>query len=208
MSFIAITYGYNQFQIFNTNVSTLPLIDNIIITCLDDIHLSIDLRAKAINKELEDLNNDEENLKKTIKRLEENKLKEEEKVLADTNKNIESTKSIKKDTKNNKTLVSPKNSEKDPLNAIIDEMKTTDTKLQNISAIKEKILMKKKLLQENKDKINEYDKKTLKIDLVDGNGERVNITTKGDCYAKEYLIDKQCYELHRQYNSKSLFKFR
>jgi hypothetical protein len=206
MSFIAITYGYNQFQIFNTNVSTLPLVDNIIMTCLDDIHLSLDLRAKAINKELEDLNNDEENLKKTIKRLEENKLKEEERAITEPKTLDSSTKNIKKDSKNNKTLVSPKNIEKDSLNAINEEMKTTDTKLQNISAIKEKILMKKKLLQENKEKINEYDKKTLKIDLVDCNGDRANISTRGDCYAKEYLIDKQCYELHRQYNSNILIK--
>jgi len=103
--------------------------------------------------------------------------------------------------------VSPKNAE-NPLNAINEEMKTTDIKLQNILAVKDKILMKKKTLQENKDKIHEYDKKTLKIDLVDFNGDRVNITTRGDCYAKEYLIDKQCYELHRQYNSNIHIKFR
>ena len=36
----------------------------------------------------------------------------------------------------------------------------------------------------------------IKIDLVDAKGEKVNINSKGDTYANEYLIEKTVYELH------------
>ena len=36
----------------------------------------------------------------------------------------------------------------------------------------------------------------IKIDLVDSKGEKVNINSKGDTYANEYLIEKTVYELH------------
>ena len=36
----------------------------------------------------------------------------------------------------------------------------------------------------------------IKIDLVDAKGEKVNINSRGDAYANEYLIEKTCYELH------------
>ena len=89
MSCIAITYGYNQFSIFNTNVSTLPLIDNIISTCLEETHICLDLRLKSLTKELEDYNTEEENLRKFIKKLEGDKQKEEEKISADSQKSNE-----------------------------------------------------------------------------------------------------------------------
>ena len=34
----------------------------------------------------------------------------------------------------------------------------------------------------------------IKIDLVDSKGEKVNIYSKGDAYANEYLIEKTVYE--------------
>ena len=36
----------------------------------------------------------------------------------------------------------------------------------------------------------------IKIDLVDAKGEKVNINSRGDTYANEYLIEKTVYELH------------
>ena len=36
----------------------------------------------------------------------------------------------------------------------------------------------------------------IKIDLIDAKGEKVNINTKGDVYANEYLIEKTVYELN------------
>ena len=36
----------------------------------------------------------------------------------------------------------------------------------------------------------------IKIDLLDAKGEKVNINTKGDVYANEYLLEKTVYELN------------
>ena len=36
----------------------------------------------------------------------------------------------------------------------------------------------------------------IKIDLIDAKGEKVNINSKGDVYANEYLIEKTVYELN------------
>ena len=36
----------------------------------------------------------------------------------------------------------------------------------------------------------------IKIDLIDSKGEKVNINSKGDVYANEYLIEKTVYELN------------
>jgi hypothetical protein len=212
MSFIAITYGYNQFSIFNTNVSTLPLIDNIVHSCLDDILSSLDIRLKSLTKELEDFTHDEENLKKNIKKLEGDKQREEEKQFEANKSNDSSTKDIKKaggvtkivpnKSNNNKLTTSIDNS---PILLIVEEMKGCESKLQVLTVNREKVTMKKKLLIENKEKYDAYDKKSLKIDLVDGNGDRINIHMKGDAYANLYLVDKQCYELHKQYNSKFEF---
>ena len=44
--------------------------------------------------------------------------------------------------------------------------------------------------QKYKDRVN------IKIDLVDSKGEKVNINSRGDCYANEYLVEKTVYELH------------
>ena len=36
----------------------------------------------------------------------------------------------------------------------------------------------------------------IKIDLIDAKGEKVNINSKGDIYANEYLVEKTVYELN------------
>ena len=44
---------------------------------------------------------------------------------------------------------------------------------------------------------NKYKEITdIKIDLVDSKGEKININSKGDLYANEYLIEKTVYELN------------
>jgi hypothetical protein len=50
----------------------------------------------------------------------------------------------------------------------------------------------------------------MKIDLIDQNGDRINIHSKGNVYANTYLIDRYCYELHNLINSilHNLFFFR
>ncbi len=66
MSFIAVTYGYNQYSIFNTNTPTQPLIDTIISTCLNIINVSIEDRIHVLTNELKQLQVDMESLRKTI----------------------------------------------------------------------------------------------------------------------------------------------
>jgi hypothetical protein len=193
MSFIAITYGYNQFSIFNTNTSTLSLIDNIISICLDDINTLLEYRHKTLNKEIDVYLNDEENIKKEIKRLEANKQKEEE-------KNAEGNKqSDIKDPKKGKiqTKQPNKNENVNPITLIENELKSYEQKLQLSYATKEKYINKKDMLKEVLLKYSKIDRISLKIDLIDINGDRVNIGSKGDQYANLFLNDKQCYELNK-----------
>jgi hypothetical protein len=215
MSFIAITYGYNQFSIFNTNVSTLPLIDNIISTCLEETNLCLDTRLKSLTKELEDFNTEEENLKKLIKKLEGDKQKEEDKISTEAQKSNEQKDTGKKQGSKNtpkvnnaKAIIQP-DLNSSSIHAILDEIKSNDNKLQQITANKEKMVMKKKMLVEYKEKYDGYlhKKKEIKIDLVDQNGDRVNIYTRGDAYANSYLVDRQCYELYKSYYSKKILEY-
>ena len=66
---------------------------------------------------------------------------------------------------------------------------------------KEKYKNKKENLLEILTKFNSIDRHLLKIDLVDVNGDRVFFNMKGDLYANQYLQDRQCYELHKVFNS-------
>ncbi len=79
MSFIAITYGYNQYSIFNTNVSTYPLLDNIVSTCLDDILNLLNSKLPVWEEQIHNYNNEEELIKKNIKKLETDKISNDDK---------------------------------------------------------------------------------------------------------------------------------
>ena len=220
MSFIAITYGYNQYSIFNTNVSTLPLIDNIISICLDEMTNLLNGRLTNLNKELEVYSLDEDNFKKSIKKLETDKIKEEEKLAEaakinevalnkekETNKkpagggNKPNTNNPKNPPGNNNLKNQPVSESNSLLNSILEEMKNLDAKLNYILNNKDKYLNKKKFLVEYLEKFKSFDKSTLKIDLVDVNGEKINIVTRGDVYASTYLQDRQVYELNRIFQS-------
>ena len=66
MSFIAITYGYNQYSIFNTNVSTFPLLDNIVSTCVDDILQLLNSKLPFWDDQINNYNLEEDQIKKNI----------------------------------------------------------------------------------------------------------------------------------------------
>merc|ERR1711957_398400 len=70
MSFIAITYGYNQYSIFNTNVSTFPLLDNIVSTCIEDILQLLNSKLPSWDDQINNYNTEEDHMKKSIKKLE------------------------------------------------------------------------------------------------------------------------------------------
>jgi len=80
MSFIAITYGYNQYSIFNTNVSTYPLLDSIVSTCLDDVLNLLNSKLPAWEEQINSYNDEEEQYKKNIKKLETEKTNNDEKA--------------------------------------------------------------------------------------------------------------------------------
>jgi hypothetical protein len=198
MSFIAVTYGYNQYSIFNTNVSTLSLIDTIISISFEEMSLLFDSRSKTLNKEVESFNIDLENLNKQIKKLEVDKQKEEEaqKSLGQNSKDKKSPPTNNKQTKN-PIQIEVNNT----VSFLLEELKNLEKKKQTSQAIFDKVSSKLTLLNESKLKFETIDKKELKIDLVDGHGEKVNIYSKADSYANTYLSDRQCYELHRVFTS-------
>jgi hypothetical protein len=66
MSFVAVTYGYNQYSIFNTNTPTQPLIDIIVSTCLNIINVSIEDKIHIFTNDIKQLLVDMESLKKNI----------------------------------------------------------------------------------------------------------------------------------------------
>ena len=207
MSFIAVTYGYNMFSIFNLNSSTQPLIDNIIINCLDDVLSSIQKKIELQTKELDNLNLEETNLRKQVTKLEEDRVKEEAKQ-EEQRRNEEELK--KKEDKDKKKANPPpakssyllnleddKKKENTPLGLILDEIKVLEGKILNIKKNQEIYTNKKKGLSEIYDKFKLIDKSNIKIDLVDSNtNDKVSISSKGDLYASQYLTEKIAYELN------------
>ena len=106
MSFIAVTYGYNMFSIFNLNSSTQPLIDNIVVNCFDDLLNNIKARIEQHSKEIDSQINEETNLKKNQVKLEEDKVKEEAKIEEQKRIEEEKKKAEEKD-KDKKKAVNP-----------------------------------------------------------------------------------------------------
>lgn len=112
MSFIAVTYGYNMFSIFNLNSSTQPLIDNIIINCFDDLISNMQKRLDLHSKEIENLNLEETNLRKQVTKLEEDKIKEEAKIEEQRRLEEEQKKKDEKDKKKPANPPAAKSSDK------------------------------------------------------------------------------------------------
>ncbi len=100
MTFIALTYGYNQYSIFNTNVSTNPLLDNILTTCVDDMVHLLNSKLPIWEEQINNYNQEIDQIKKNIKKFESDKLKDDEKPPQELNKqkdiNSKEDKSTKK----------------------------------------------------------------------------------------------------------------
>jgi hypothetical protein len=114
MSFIAITYGYNQYSIFNTNVSTFPLLDNIVTTCVDDMLQLLNSKLPIWEEQINNYNQEEDQLKKSIKKLETDKLKDDDKTTENTRpketsspKNTKDSKILKDNNNKNKRNTKP-----------------------------------------------------------------------------------------------------
>jgi septal ring factor EnvC (AmiA/AmiB activator) len=160
MSFIAITYGYNQYSIFNTNVSTQALIDCVTSICIADISSHLNQRLTSLSKEIEVYGNEEETIKKNLKRLENEISKEEEKQLEiqkalelankEASKNRGKGANIKKPNANLKQPTDLNN----PLHILNDEKKQNELKLCSIVTNKDIMIKKRKLLIETLEKNN------------------------------------------------------
>jgi len=183
---------------------------------LDDIIALLDIKLKTMVKELDQFTIEEELTIKEVKRLTTNKLKEEEKIfeinkLAESSNNNPKKGTIKDNnpgmtnTKANIKSTGSKNPDiniNNPLIMIENEIKSAEQKLILITANIDKYKIKRDLLKENLAKFCSIDRNELKIDLVDVNGDRVNVYTKGNEYASHYLLDRQFYELHKVFYSK------
>ncbi len=108
MTFIAVTYGYNQYQIFNTNVSTFPLLDSIVSTCLDDINNLLNSKLPLWDEQINNYNLEEDVIKKNIKKLETDKFSNEEKGI-ETNKGKDEKPSNENNNKKNNSTNNAKN---------------------------------------------------------------------------------------------------
>ena len=208
MSFIAVTYGYNQFSIFNTNTSTQTLIDNIKNVCLSQIVSTLAVRDTNLQKEIDSSTTEEENIKKLIKSTEQELKVEEDK--ANEAKRIQEEQEKKEAAAANKAKKKgkappPKKTKKvenETENKVIagikDNLARFQTNLQNLSTNKGILMDKRKKLSEILPifKKKQKNKMNIKIDLVDSKGDKVNIFTKADLNSKEYLVEKTVYELN------------
>ena len=158
MSFIAVTYGYNQFSIFNTNTSTQTLIDNIKNVCLSQIVSTLAVRDTNLQKEIDSSTTEEENIKKLIKSTEQELKVEEDK--ANEAKRIQEEQEKKEAAAANKAKKKgksppPKKSKKvenETENKVIagikDNLARFQTNLQNLSTNKGILMDKRKKLSE------------------------------------------------------------
>ena len=226
MSYILVTYGYNQFSLFNIKTSTPTLIDKIKEVSFQSIVQKLQARDKSLQKELDASVIDEEKLNKlkvsteqelqieedkyqeALKQLEAKRKKEE---LEQKKKEAEvkdvKGKGKKEEKKTQDKKKSGKNDQKKAEDTGVDDKPITDLK-EKINKINEDINTlnnNKNINNDKKVKVQQFlsvftkkykERMNIKIDLVDAKGEKVNINSRGDTYANEYLIEKTVYELH------------
>ena len=220
------TYGYNQFSLFNIKTSTPTLIDKIKEISFQSIVQKLQARDKSLQKELDSSVIEEEKLNKlkvtteqelqieedkyqeALKQLEAKRKKEElEQKKKEAEKKEVKEKGKKEEKKTQDKKKGGKNNEKKPDDNGIDDKPITDLK-EKINKINEDINTlnnNKTINNDKKSKVQQFlsiftkkykERMNIKIDLVDSKGEKVNINSKGDTYANEYLIEKTVYELH------------
>ena len=227
MSYILVTYGYNQFSLFNIKTSTPTLIDKIKEASYQSIVQKLQARDKSLQKELDlsvveeeklnklkasteqELQIEEDKYQEALRQLEAKRKKEE---LEQKKKEAES-KDVKGKGKKEekKTQEKKKTGKVDPKKAVeepgVDDKPIVEIK-EKLNKINEDINTlnnNKNTNNDKKSKVQQFlsifskkykERMNIKIDLVDSKGEKVNINSKGDAYANEYLIEKTVYELH------------
>ena len=226
MSYILVTYGYNQFSLFNIKTSTPTLIDKIKEVSFQSIVQKLQARDKSLQKELDasvieeeklnklkvsteqELQIEEDKYQEALKQLEAKRKKEE---LEQKKKEAEAkdvkAKGKKEEKKTQDKKKGGKNEQKKAEETGVDDKPITDLK-EKINKINEDINTlnnNKNINNDKKVKVQQFlsvftkkykERMNIKIDLVDAKGEKVNINSRGDTYANEYLIEKTVYELH------------
>ena len=223
MSYILVTYGYNQFSLFNIKTSTPTLIDKIKEVSFQSIIQKLQARDKSLQKELDQGVIEEEKLNKlksateqdlqiekdkydeAVKQLEAKRKKEE---MEQKKKEAEAKEAKGKKKEEKKTQEKKKGkAEKKVVEESVDDKPIVELK-EKLDKINEDINVlnnNKNINNDKKNKVQQFlgiftkkfkERMTIKIDLIDAKGEKVNINSRGDVYANEYLIEKTVYELN------------
>ena len=223
MSYILVTYGYNQFSLFNIKTSTPTLIDKIKEVSFQSIIQKLQARDKSLQKELDQGVIEEEKLNKlkssteqdlqiekdkydeAVKQLEAKRKKEE---MEQKKKEAEAKEAKSKKKEEKKTQEKKKGkAEKKVVEETVDDKPIVELK-EKLDKINEDINVlnnNKNINNDKKNKVQQFlgiftkkfkERMTIKIDLIDAKGEKVNINSRGDVYANEYLIEKTVYELN------------
>ena len=223
MSYILVTYGYNQFSLFNIKTSTPTLIDKIKEVSFQSIIQKLQARDKSLQKELDQGVIEEEKLNKlksateqdlqiekdkydeAVKQLEAKRKKEE---MEQKKKEAEAKEAKGKKKEEKKTQEKKKaKAEKKVVEETVDDKPIVELK-EKLDKINEDINVlnnNKNINNDKKNKVQQFlgiftkkfkERMTIKIDLIDAKGEKVNINSRGDVYANEYLIEKTVYELN------------
>ena len=222
MSYILVTYGYNQFSLFNIKTSTPTLIDKIKEVSFQSIIQKLQARDKSLQKELDQGVIEEEKLNKlksateqdlqiekdkydeAVKQLEAKRKKEEmeQKKKEAEAKNAKGKKKEEKKVQEKKKVKAEKKVEETVDDKPIVELKE---KLDKINEDINTLNNNKNINLDKKNKVQQFlavftkkfkERMNIKIDLIDAKGEKVNINSKGDVYSNEYLIEKTVYELN------------
>ena len=222
MNYILVTYGYNQFSLFNIKTSTPTLIDKIKEVSFQNIIQKLQARDKSLQKELDQGVIDEEKLNKlkssteqdlqiekdkydeAVKQLEAKRKKEEmeQKKKEAEAKNAKGKKKEEKKVQEKKKAKAEKKVEETVDDKPIVELKE---KLDKINEDINTLNNNKNINLDKKNKVQQFlavftkkfkERMNIKIDLIDAKGEKVNINSKGDVYSNEYLIEKTVYELN------------
>lgn len=216
MTFIAVTYGYNMFSIFNTNCNTQTLSDIIAKTCIDTLKIKIVDRISYFKeKEIEMIKSDEDSLNKKLIKLNSDKILEEQKLEQEKllhEQELAKEKEIKDNKKKNASTVNVSNkknkndvNELSPLDQLIKEIEKTKASLNQHAINKEKYLTKIKSLEKLHSFYMNLDESKIKIDLLDHSNNRIDLESKGNQIANIYLPNKDCFELVLLQPSKIIF---
>ena len=224
MSYILVTFGYNQFNLFNIKASTPTLIDkikevsfqNIIQRCVErDKQLAKEIEASLIEEDKiqkqiaateQDLQIEKEKYDLAVKQLEAKRKKEE---MEQKKKEEEEKKGKKKKDDKKKPETKKKNDpkKKQEENEGVSDQAINDLKdkIEKLNTSLNTIINNKNIYNDKKTKLQGListfrkkfkDRMNIRIDLADAKGEKVNIIDKFDLYANDYLVEKTVYELH------------